>query len=162
MLTTYQYCTESLERAYLITWVTHNSRINKHMTEIGIKELNPLILSEDEQKIITEIITEKVIQNNLIITAYSILKDHIHLIIITKETMLRKVIHDLKGYSSYMFFKKSGLSKEGKGEQNILWAKHYNISFLNTEEKYNNAIEYVKNNKIKHTEKDKNAVKILK
>ena len=60
----YKYSENSKEKPFLITWVTHNSRINNHLIEIGITELNPVILSENEQEIITNAI--EYVKNNKI------------------------------------------------------------------------------------------------
>ncbi len=109
---------------------------------------------ENEQEIITNAINEKALKDNIKIIEYNILKDHIHIIILTEKSKLENIVRDFKGYSAFIYFKSKNLTKEGTGRKNKLWAKHYNISFITSEENYINAIEYVKNNKIKHQEKE--------
>ncbi|MBN2694865.1 IS200/IS605 family transposase [bacterium] len=142
---------DSSENPYLITWVIHNSR---YEIKIGLVDLYPKFLSEIEQNSIKKYINDKAEENNIKIEECSVLTDHVHLIIICKKTEIETIIKLLKGYSSYMFFK-SYRTDEKYRTKNVLWARKYNISFINDIISYENAINYVKNNKNKHEKTEK-------
>jgi REP element-mobilizing transposase RayT len=105
------------------------------------------------REMIAEIIVEQIKKNNYKILACTILRDHVHLVIIDNEENIGKIIKNIKGISACEVNRQFQLSVEGCGYQNSLWAKGYNISFIKTRKQLKNAVEYVKNNHKKHEER---------
>jgi len=144
-------------KAYHVTWVTHNSRVSECMVEVKAKHGEPVLMNQETQSIVIDAIIEKAEKMNVPIMAFNILHDHVHLVLACEESELEKVVQGLKGYSSYQVGRQDSSrrlksSVQGGGRQQTLWAKHYNKSFLESEEKFRNALEYVAFNHLKHKE----------
>ena len=141
---------EKENKAYHITWATHNSRISERMVKYKVKKGDPFIFTEQMRNDIYKHIIEKIQKNNYNVIEFNVLSDHVHLIILCHEKELNQIVRNLKGYSSFLFCKQLNLSIEGAGRQNKIWAKGYSHTFLRDDEHFLKAIEYVKNNHIKH------------
>lgn len=138
------------KQAFLVTWVTHNSRISERMVKYGVKLKDPFILSEEDRNFITEKLNEKISREKMNVLALNVLDDHVHLVIICDQKELSENIRKLKGYSSIELSRKLKLSVEGQGRQNKIWAKGSSKTFLESEKHFNNAVEYTFENHQKH------------
>lgn len=134
------------EKFFHITWVTHNSRTSQRMIEYKVKKGEPTILSKEEEVEITSYITQISKEINLKVLAYNICKDHVHILLNCEETKLANIIRILKGKSTQLFKKKHDITQDFH-----LWARKYNCSYIETEEKFYSCIEYIKNNRKKHS-----------
>lgn len=156
-----------MNRAFLVTWVTHNSRVSDRMLDLKIETGTPIILNLKEEIEITKYIYEVVLEDHLKVLSYVICADHVHIILICPERKLSSIVQKLKSVSARRFNIAHGLSvsvnkgacslvQEGGGKkkhgkaQNHLWAQKYNRSYLDSKDKYQNAIWYVKKNREKH------------
>jgi REP element-mobilizing transposase RayT len=88
------------KKAWHITTATHNSRYSQRMFENHVKKGEPVWLSEKEEIIVTETISEIVEKDRLNIIAYNICGDHAHLIIACTEEELPKTIQKIKAMSA--------------------------------------------------------------
>jgi REP element-mobilizing transposase RayT len=135
--------------AFHITWVTHNSRVSPRMIEYKVKidRNNQVRLSLEDEVLITKFILQIVKDDRLKVLAYNICEDHVHIVLVCEQNKLSNTIRKLKGKSTqlYKYYKK--IPKE---EECHLWAQKFNISYLESERKLMNVVEYVKNNRIKH------------
>ena len=137
-------------KAYHITWVTHNSRVSERMVEFGIKTGEPFILDDEIRDNVWLYLNEKIKEKGYRVLELNILNDHAHCILVCEESECEEIVRNLKGYSSYMLARQLKLSVEGKGRQSKIWADGFSATYLQSEEHLNNAIEYVKNNHLKH------------
>ncbi len=145
--------------AYHITWVTYGSRVSERMVEykdvIRRRRLNkgqqPLVhgvVMDDKMEVeITGYIAETVRDMKLKVLAYNICRDHVHMALVCEEKELPEIVRRLKGRSAHFAKKNRNIPKE---EEFHLWAQKYNRSFIDSEEKLRNCIEYIENNRIKH------------
>ena len=142
--------------AFLITWVTFHSRISKRAAELRIKQSEGIFLAEEEEVIITKIIKDIIAKEQIKVLAYNICGDHVHVIIVCKDKELSKIVQQLKGISSRLFYESPFLNKGFKPlvqkEEgcNHLWAQKFNTSFICNEKQLSTAIEYVNSNRKKH------------
>jgi type I restriction-modification system DNA methylase subunit/REP element-mobilizing transposase RayT len=137
-------------QAYMVTWVTHNSRVSERMVEYGVKMDEPVMLTKESREVITIALAEKIKEQNYNIIACNVLEDHIHIVIVSDEDSLPKIMQELKGYSSHEHNRLLELSVVAGGHQTKLWAKGSSQTRLETEEHLRNAVEYVQNNHEKH------------
>ncbi len=139
-------------RAYHVIWVTHNSRVSEKMIRVKAIHGKPVIMDEEIQTIVTDAVFEKANEMNVPIMAYNILPDHVHIVLACDEDQLSSIVQGMKGYSSYIFGRRLKSSVQGEGSQQTLWAKGYNKSFLESRQKFQNSLEYVATNHLKHNE----------
>src|SRR5438874_11443525 len=86
-----------------ITCVTHNSRISGRMEIYHIQPENALRLDIEKEIILTKIIRNIVLKNNLKIISFNICSDHIHYILVCDHIKLEKIVQALKSQSSRKF-----------------------------------------------------------
>lgn len=140
-----------------ITWVTHNSRTSERMVKYKVKKAEPIVLSDEDEIEITSYIGQIVKELNLIVLAYNICRDHIHIILFCEKTKLSEAIKILKSKSTYLYKKNHVINDVFN-----LWARKYNCSYLeNNEKKLINAINYVNNNREKHSLPTNNGLKTI-
>lgn len=148
-LVAYMFMTfdETQQQPFHIIWVTHNSRVSQRMIEYGVKRDEQRILNNEDQIFITQEIAKIVQEDGLIILAYNILTDHVHMTLVCSKERLPNVVRKLKGRSAQKFKEISDIQKE---EQFHLWAQKYSNTWIEDEENLVNAIKYVRNNRLKH------------
>src|SRR5438876_5084638 len=91
---------------FLITWVTHKSRISERMEkylQTKNKGLQPLVLNDADEVEVTRQICNITQQDNLKIIAYKICKDHVHLILACETDDRDNIVRKLKGKSTQLF-----------------------------------------------------------
>ncbi len=88
------------KKAWHVTTATHNSRYSQRMFDNHVKKGKPVWLSEKEEVIVTETISEIVEKDRLNIIAYNICGDHAHLIITCTEEELPRTIQKIKAMSA--------------------------------------------------------------
>ncbi len=135
---------------YLITWVTHNSRISERMVKFGVKKGSPVIFNEAMRTAVFKWIKEKIGKENYRALELNVLDDHVHLVLACNENELDGIVRNLKGYSSYLLGRQLNLSVEGEGRKSKIWGVGYSHTWLQSERHIENALEYVRNNLLKH------------
>jgi len=142
--------------AYLVTWVTHNSRISERMVEYKVKKGKAVLLDSEDEVFITEKISEIIKQDNLKVLAYNICKDHVHLVIVCTRKDLTQIVQKLKSVSSREFNDKTREQARAVGTREhaplswALWAQKFNRKLLDGNDSLENAIDYVETNREKH------------
>jgi REP element-mobilizing transposase RayT len=137
---------------FLVTWVTHNSRVSERMIDFGVKKGATVVLSKKEEVYITKTISNIVNEKKLRILAYNICRDHVHIVIVCIPKELKNIIKVLKGKTAYELNKYR--QERGFVSYKHVWAQKFNRRFLETEESIYNAIEYVERNRSKHNLKE--------
>ncbi len=139
--------TKKQKDIFLITWVTHNSRISERMVEYKVKTGEPFLLNEKQRIHITNEIREIVKEDNIQILAYNLLVDHLHIVVVCDENELSNIVRKLKGRTSQKLKEKL---KIDKNEKFHLWGQKFNYDKLQNEEQIKKAIRYVTSNREKH------------
>jgi len=138
-------------QAYFVTWATYGTRISEERYEAGMRLKEGIYLDDIERLIIWKLLMEKVNYEKYFFEALNVLSDHCHAVLWCRnENQLKRVIHKLKGYSSYRYSRQLKQSVAGEGRQNKLWAKSFSSTLLENEKRFNNTVEYVRNNHLKH------------
>ena len=161
-------------QAFLVTWVTHNSRISERMIYYKVKKEEGFFMEHSSEKIVTESIAKVVEKDDLRFLAYNICGDHIHIILVCELENLSKIVQKLKsisakdhnlllGISQRIVNKEDVIDNKGnvvgnKGacslvrgyKQNSLWAQKFHFKELPDEDALSKAVEYVRYNRIKH------------
>jgi len=145
-----------MKKIYHITWVTSNSRVSERMKLYKVKSNNKWIFLDDKQEFhITEILKQIIVELNLEIFAYNICNNHIHIILISEEKELSKYIWKLKWKSTKLYKDLHNI----EGKINIWWQK-FNYTIIENKIQLFNTINYVKNNRQKHSLKENKLLKI--
>ncbi len=166
------------KKAWHITTATHNSRYSQRMFDNHVKLGEAIWLDEEDERLITktiaEIVKESKLDNNGIypidIVEYNICGDHMHLLLVCEEEELTKIVGKIKGVSGRKYNIEKGItipstaasttrghvplsgteSGTGKKKYNSLWTQKFGKSEIRDEDYLNNAIEYIRNNRVKH------------
>lgn len=136
----------------MITRSTHNTRISERMMEFGVQLWEPVLLDEKDEIEITEYIADIVQQHQqgvvtpcILILAYNICRDHIHIILQCTESDRDNIVRKLKWKSTQLYKNKHHI----KETLHLRWQK-YNHSEIKDEKYLFNAMEYIKTNREHH------------
>ena len=141
------FFSEKMSNFYLITFETQYSR------EQGNTDSPPIYLTDDERLLVAECIVNEIKKLGVKLLAASILPDHVHLVIADMGVNTEKIVKQIKSVSALEVNRRFKSSVPGEGYQQSLWSKSFNLSFLDDDDHLFNAIEYVNNNYIKHSDK---------
>jgi len=171
---------EKNKKAWHITTATHNSRYSQRMFDNHVKTTDAIWLDEKDEIIITKTIAEIVKKDNLNVIEYNICGDHMHLLLVCEEDKLTKIVGKLKAVSGKNRNIEKGITTRGhvplsasvatteekkienairlsdieeekeKKKYNALWTQKFGKSEIKDENYLNNAIEYIRDNRIKH------------
>ena len=130
---------------YHITWATHNSRLSERMIVYKVKHGEPRLLDLDEEVEITRYIRDIVIENGIMVIAYNICRDHVHLLLACEENERDNIIRKLKGKSTHLFKRNHGIN-----ETYHLWNQKYGKVLICDETQLKNVYEYIRYNRRKH------------
>jgi REP element-mobilizing transposase RayT len=146
-----------------VTCVLHDSRQSERMFQLKIENKAKMWLSFDEEIKLTEIIKEIVKEKNILIWAYNICGDHVHMILVCEKEELTKIVQCLKSMSSRAFNIWKGLTivnhrdsgacstvKTHRQTQKHFWARKFNRKEIITEEQLHNTFQYIQLNRLKH------------
>ena len=134
---------------WFITFVTHNSRISERMIKHEVKVSEPLVFAPDDQIFIAVNILKACARFDIPVVALNVLPDHVHMVLpATTEKELSEHIRKIKGYSSREFQKTRKIGPQGQ-----VWAQKFNRKVLQNEDELWRAVEYVRNNHLKHRER---------
>lgn len=95
----------SEKESFMITWVTHNSRVSERMIKYGVKRGESIQLNIDDEILIMGIIRDIVIADRLKVISMNICMDHVHMIIVCGYEERDGIVKKLKGRSAYEFFR---------------------------------------------------------
>jgi REP element-mobilizing transposase RayT len=123
---------------------------------------------EKDEVIITETISEIVKNDKLNVIEYNICGDHMHILLVCNENELSKIVGKLKSVSAKVRNRTRGYTSAGESEsrghaplteessatsgitQRPVWTQKFGKSEIKDDEHLENAIEYIRNNRIKH------------
>jgi len=144
---------EKKKKVWHITTATHNSRYSQRMFDNNVKTGDAIWIDEKSEIIITKTIAEIVKKDNLNVVEYNICGDHMHLLLVCDEEELTKIVGKIKGKSSRLYHSNKGINPfvRQNGEKAVaLWTQKFGKSEIKDENYLNNAIEYIRNNRVKH------------
>ncbi len=133
---------------WLVTFVTHNSRVSERMVTYGVKSGDPLILDASERLLTAQYISECCHTHHIPVVAWNVLPDHVHMILAAEdERELDEQVRKIKGFSSFSFQRASGLDVGGH-----VWAQKYHHLLITDQRMLENAYTYVMDNHVKHAD----------
>lgn len=100
---------EKQKKAWHITTAVHDSRTSERMVEYEVRRLRdqgsrpnpePMLLSEEEEIIITETVSKIVREDKLNLLAYNICFDHMHLLLVCEEEEVPKIVGKIKSMTA--------------------------------------------------------------
>ncbi len=100
---------EKQKRAWHITTAVHDSRTSERMIEYDVRRLRdngtrpypePMLLSTEEEIIITETVAKIVADDKLNVLAYNICFDHMHLLLVCEEEEVPKIVGKIKSMTA--------------------------------------------------------------
>ncbi len=161
------------KKIWHVTTATHNSRYSQRMFDNYVKTDEAIWLKEKDEILITKTIAEIVKKDNLNVVEYNICGDHIHILLVCEKKERDNIVGKLKSVSSRKYNIEKGITipstttsesdttrghvplsdtdvKKEKKKYNSLWTQKFGKSEIRDEEYLNNAIEYVRNNRVKH------------
>ena len=127
-----------------ITWVTHNSRTSERMRKYHVTPGKAVYFTKVEEIEITQYLYDIVKEQNIVLIAFTICCNHIHLIIYCNNNEVPYIVRKLKGKSAYYYKQKRKLIKYK------LWAQKYNCVQIENDEQLFDTIEYIRYNRRKH------------
>jgi len=134
---------------WLVTFVTHNSRVSERMVRYGIRPGEPVILQPADQELIAVALTETAQKQGIRVLALNVLPDHVHMIIDAEsEQRLADHVRRFKGYASHAF-RRAHHATTG----NHVWAEKFNRRPIRDTTTLRNMLHYVMRNHLKHVER---------
>jgi REP element-mobilizing transposase RayT len=131
---------------WLVTFVTHNSRLSQRMERYHIRPGDPFILNPEDQLLVATAIAEQAWKSQIGLAAYNVLPDHVHMIAQAEsEIELSDHVRRTKGYTSHVVRKSHGV----QGDCHI-WAQKFNRRLIPDGEALQRTIQYVMDNHLKH------------
>ena len=176
------------KKAWHVTTATHNSRYSQRMFDNHIVVGDDEWLDTEDELIITEAIKDVVLEDKLNILEYAICGDHMHLLLVCEEEELSKLVGKLKSVSAKIRNRKRGYTdspgeattattatrgqaplsgdeedRTKRGEtQRQVWTQKFGKSEITDDVYLLNAMEYIRNNRIKHNLPEIAALETLK
>ena len=176
---------EKQKRTWHITTAVHDSRTSDRMIEYDVRRLRdngtrpypePMLLSEEEEIIITETVAKIVEEDKLNVLAYNICFDHMHLLLVCEEEEVPKIVGKIKsmtaravniamgrtvpmtttaaatrGHAPLTLPDDENLPVAKRGQtQCPLWTQKFGNTYIDSEEHLFNAIEYIRTNREHH------------
>ena len=152
------------KKVWHITTATHNSRYSQRMYDNHVKTGDAIWLDEKDELIVTKTIAEIVKEDKLNVIAYNICGDHLHLLLVCEEEELTKRVGKIKGKTARERNRNKGINPlvRQDGEKAVsLWTQKFGKSEIKDEEYLRNAIEYIRNNRIKHELPENNEINLI-
>ena len=100
---------EKQKKAWHITTAVHDSRTSERMVEYEVRRLRdhgtrpkpePMLLSEEEEIIVTETVSKIVREDKLNLLAYNICFDHMHMLLVCEEEEVPKIVGKIKSMTA--------------------------------------------------------------
>ena len=100
---------EKQKRPWHITTAVHDSRTSERMIEYDVRQLRdhgtrpypePMLLSTEEEIIITETVAKIVEEDKLNVLAYNICFDHMHILLVCEEKEVPKIVGKIKSMTA--------------------------------------------------------------
>ena len=137
----------TMRNLYLVTFVTHNSRVSERMVEYGVKTGPPVILEANERYQVAQNISECIKTHQIPVVGWNVLPDHVHMIIAAEsEKELDEYVRKIKGFGSFALQRSMGI------EGQHIWAQKYHHELIVDQRMLENVYAYVMENHIKHSE----------
>jgi type I restriction-modification system DNA methylase subunit/REP element-mobilizing transposase RayT len=176
---------EKQKRPWHITTAVHDSRTSDRMIEYDVRRLRdngtrpypePMLLSEEEEIIITETVAKIVEEDKLNVLAYNICFDHMHLLLVCEKEEVPKIVGKIKsmtaravniamgrtvsmtttavatrGHAPLTLPDDENLPAAKRGQtQCPLWTQKFGNTYIDSDEHLYNAIEYIRTNREHH------------
>jgi len=133
---------------WLVTFVTHNSRVSERMVTYGVKSGDPLILDANDRLLNAQYISDACRSHSIPVIAWNVLPDHVHMVLAAEDELeLDEQVRKIKGFSSYSFQRARGLDTGGH-----VWAQKYHHLLITDQRMLESVYAYVMDNHIKHAE----------
>ena len=139
-----------MKKSLFITWVTHNSRYNERMKLLKIEKKEWYFLDYEDRILMYNLIHEKIISEWIKDFTLNVLSDHIHLLFVYEENDLSNLIKNIKWSVSFQYSRIKGFSEKWEWSQTKIWARGFSITYLDTQEHYEKALNYTISNHEKH------------
>lgn len=153
---------EKNKKAFHITTAIHDSRTSQRMIDYKVREKrdmgtnpypNVCYLEPEDEAIITQTISEIVVQHQLNLLQYNICKDHMHLVLVCEEEEVPVLMQQIKGKTARVHNSSKGINPlvQKENEKAVpLWTQKFGCKEITSPEQLYNTIEYVKHNRTKH------------
>lgn len=156
----------------------NDSRTSKRMIQYHVRERRfngtlpykfVIPITTEEENLIAKTVSEIVKEDNLNISAFNICYDHMHILLVCKHDEIAKIMKKIKGRTARECNKArthsvngiSGINSAGnthsvhgmkvlKDGSTPFWAQKYYCKPITTLQQYDNTVNYIKNNRVKH------------
>ena len=100
---------EKQKKAWHITTAVHDSRTSERMVEYEVRRFRdhgtrpkpePMLLSEEEEIIVTETVSKIVREDKLNLLAYNICFDHMHMLLVSEEEEVPRIVGKIKSMTA--------------------------------------------------------------
>ncbi len=147
----------------------NDSRTSKRMIQYHARERRfngtlpykyVIPITTEEENLIAKTVSEIVKENNLNIAAFNICYDHMHILLVCEHEEIAKIMKKIKGRTSRECNKArthsvngiNGINSVGKLKDGStpFWAQKYYCKPITSLQQYDNTVNYIENNRVKH------------
>lgn len=130
---------------YMITRVTHNTRVSERMVTHGVQTGEPVIMDATMECAIARHLNTIIEEEQIRVLTYNICKDHVHMLIVCSEDERDNIVKTLKGKSTHLYKKQYGITQKTN-----LRAQKYHRQIAKDEEARQAMWSYITDNRLKH------------
>jgi REP element-mobilizing transposase RayT len=148
----------------------NDSRTSKRMIQYHARERRfngtlpykfVIPITTEEENLIAKTVSEIVKEDNLNIAAFNICYDHMHILLVCEKEEIAKIMKKIKGRTARECNKArthsvNGINSVGdvgkklKDGSTPFWAQKYYCKPITTLQQYDNTVNYIENNRVKH------------
>ena len=150
------------KKAWHIVTATHDSRTSQRMIEHEVREkrydgtmpdANPVILSEEEELLVCQVIDTIIEKDRLNVIAFNICQDHFHMLLVCEDEEVDMIVGKIKSLTAIAVNKHHDASTatgQASPSSRAIWTQKYGCKAVTEHEHFNEVIDYIERNRIKH------------
>jgi type I restriction-modification system DNA methylase subunit/REP element-mobilizing transposase RayT len=158
------------KKAFHITTATHDSRTSERMVKYKVREkrnngtrpkAEAVWLANDEEVLVTTVVAEIVIEDELNVMAYNICRDHMHLLLVCEQDEVSRIMQKIKSKTARAVNIHRGVTVPQQTREHVslsaplptqhsLWTQKFGCKEITNEDQLWNTVEYIKTNREKH------------
>ena len=152
--------------AFHIVTSIHDSRTSQRMIDYKVRQRRffgirpyPLVfpLTAEEEVLIAETVAGLVEELGLVITAFNLCRDHMHMVLVCEPEEVPKIMHRIKGRTARAcnaYRANKGINPLDrtllKDKSTAFWTQKFGCKPIRSARQYRNTTRYILNNRMKH------------
>ena len=142
--------------------LSEKSGVSQRMIEHKVREkrydgtmpdASPVILSEEEELLVCQVIDTIIEEDRLNVIAFNICQDHFHMLLVCEDEEVDMIVGKIKSLTAIAVNKHRDASTatgQASPSSRAIWTQKYSCKAVTEHEHFNEVIDYIERNRIKH------------